>query len=133
MEKAAPALLLSLLLAATLAGAQQAPAPAAQAPETPPLATTAFGDASARMTVPVMLGAVLLWDFLVRVMQGVTIAFMEDIWSRNFLNIFSTPLTIAVFSAEIGTEVQEMAAEEEDAFTRQLAEDSRAGPGAELA
>lgn len=43
--------------------------------------------------VPAMLGAVLLWGFLVRVIQGVTMAFFEDVWSRNFLNIFSTPLT----------------------------------------
>lgn len=42
-----------------------------------------------------ILGAVLLWDFLSRVMQGVTTAFFEDVWSRNFLNVFATPLTIA--------------------------------------
>jgi len=47
--------------------------------------------------VPVLLGAVLLWDFLVRVMQGVTMAFFEDVWSRNFLNIFATPLSIAEY------------------------------------
>lgn len=47
--------------------------------------------------VPVLLGAVLLWDFLVRVMQGVTMAFFEDVWSRNFLNIFATPLTISEY------------------------------------
>ncbi|HEY3825574.1 MAG TPA: ABC transporter permease [Bryobacteraceae bacterium] len=47
--------------------------------------------------VPALLGAVLLWDFLVRVMQGVTIAFFEDVWSRNFLNIFATPLSIAEY------------------------------------
>ena len=34
----------------------------------------------------------LLWDFFMRVMQGVTMAFFEDVWSRNFLNIFATPL-----------------------------------------
>ena len=34
----------------------------------------------------------LLWDFLTRVMQGVTMAFFEDVWSRNFLNYFATPL-----------------------------------------
>lgn len=45
--------------------------------------------------VPALLGAVLLWDFLVRVMQGVTTAFFEDVWSRSFLNIFATPLTIS--------------------------------------
>jgi ABC-2 type transport system permease protein len=44
--------------------------------------------------VPALLGAVLLWDFLSRVMQGVTTGFFEDVWSRNFLNIFATPLTI---------------------------------------
>jgi ABC-2 type transport system permease protein len=27
-------------------------------------------------------------------MQGVTLTFFEDVWSRNFLNIFSTPLSI---------------------------------------
>ena len=42
-----------------------------------------------------LLGAVLLWDFFTRVMQGVTMAFFEDVWSRNFLNLFATPLTIA--------------------------------------
>lgn len=47
--------------------------------------------------VPVLLGAVLLWDFFGRVMQGVSMAFFEDVWSRNFLNVFSTPLTIAEY------------------------------------
>src|SRR5664279_449937 len=47
--------------------------------------------------VPSLLGAVLLWDFLIRVMQGVTTAFFEDVWSRNFLNIFATPLTIGEY------------------------------------
>ncbi len=42
--------------------------------------------------VPALLGAVLLWDFLTRIMQGVTMAFFEDVWSRNFLNFFATPL-----------------------------------------
>jgi ABC-2 type transport system permease protein len=43
--------------------------------------------------VPLLLGAVLLWDFFARVMQGVTMAFFEDVWSRNFLNVFATPIT----------------------------------------
>jgi len=42
--------------------------------------------------VPALLGAVLLWDFLTRVMQGVTMTLFEDVWSRNFLNFFATPL-----------------------------------------
>lgn len=47
--------------------------------------------------VPSLLGAVLLWDFFVRVMQGVTTTFFEDVWSRNFLNVFATPLTISEY------------------------------------
>jgi ABC-2 type transport system permease protein len=47
--------------------------------------------------VPALLGAVLLWDFFIRVMQGVTMAFFEDVWSRNFLNIFATPLSITEY------------------------------------
>lgn len=44
-----------------------------------------------------LLGAVLLWDFLTRVMHGVTTAFFEDVWSRNFLNIFATPLSVSEY------------------------------------
>lgn len=44
--------------------------------------------------VPMFLGCVLLWDFLTRVMHGVSMAFMEDIWSRNFLNLFASPLSV---------------------------------------
>jgi ABC-2 type transport system permease protein len=47
--------------------------------------------------VPALLGAVLLWDFFIRVMQGVTTAFLEDVWSRNFLNFFATPLSISEY------------------------------------
>jgi ABC-2 type transport system permease protein len=47
--------------------------------------------------VPIFLGAVLLWDFFTRVMQGVTTAFFEDVWSRNFLNIFATSLSIGEY------------------------------------
>ncbi len=47
--------------------------------------------------VPVLLGAVLLWDFFSRVMHGVTMTFFEDVWSRNFLNIFATPLSIGEY------------------------------------
>jgi ABC-2 type transport system permease protein len=47
--------------------------------------------------VSTFLGAVLLFDFFIRVMQGVTITFFEDVWSRNFLNFFASPLTIAEY------------------------------------
>lgn len=47
--------------------------------------------------VTTLLGAVLLWNFLSRVMQGVTMAFFEDVWSRNFLNFFATPLSMSEY------------------------------------
>lgn len=47
--------------------------------------------------VSTLLGAVLLWSFFGRVMHGVTTAFLEDVWSRNFLNLFASPLTISEY------------------------------------
>lgn len=44
-----------------------------------------------------LLGAVLLWDFFTRIMHGVTTAFLEDVWSRNFLNLFATPLAVSEY------------------------------------
>src|SRR5580765_3513170 len=49
--------------------------------------------------VPQLLGAVLLWDFFARVMQGVTLAFVEDGWARNFLNLFASPMSVGEYVA----------------------------------
>ena len=49
--------------------------------------------------VSVFLGAVLLWDFSIQVMQGITMSFFEDVWSRNFVNIFASPLRISEYIA----------------------------------
>lgn len=49
--------------------------------------------------VPTLLGAVLLWDFFGRVMYGVTTTFLEDVWSRNFLNFFASPITVPEYVA----------------------------------
>jgi ABC-2 type transport system permease protein len=46
-----------------------------------------------------LLAAVVCWGFFGRVMQGVSMAFFEDVWSRNFLNIFTTPLSVAEYIA----------------------------------
>jgi ABC-2 type transport system permease protein len=32
-----------------------------------------------------------------RVMQGITTAFLEDVWSRNFLNLFASPLSVSEY------------------------------------
>jgi len=47
--------------------------------------------------VPSLLGAVLLFDFFTRVMHGVSGVFLEDVWSRNFLNLFASPLSISEY------------------------------------
>jgi ABC-2 type transport system permease protein len=47
--------------------------------------------------VPILLGAVTLWAFMSRAMQGVSTPFLEDVWSRNLLNIFASPLTIGEY------------------------------------
>ena len=47
--------------------------------------------------VPALLGAVVFWDFLQRVQQGLTIPFLEDVWAHNLLNIFASPLTITEY------------------------------------
>ncbi len=49
--------------------------------------------------VRLLLGAVLLWDFFSRVMHGVTMAFFEDVWSRNFLNVFAAPISTGEYVA----------------------------------
>src|SRR5450755_1974034 len=54
-------------------------------------------DSSGINFVPTFLGAVLLWDFFTRVMQVITMTFFEDVWTRNFLNIFATPLSISEY------------------------------------
>jgi len=49
--------------------------------------------------VPILLGAVLLWDFFTRIMHGIATSFFEDVWSRNFLNMFASPLEISEYLA----------------------------------
>lgn len=41
-----------------------------------------------------LLGAVLLWQIFVRTQQSVGISFLMELWSRNLLNIFTTPITV---------------------------------------
>ena len=47
--------------------------------------------------VTFFLGALILWDVLFRAQQGITISFLEEIWSRNLMNLFASPLTPGEF------------------------------------
>jgi ABC-2 type transport system permease protein len=49
--------------------------------------------------VSVLLGAVIFWEFLSRSQGAVSIAFLEDVWERNILNVFVTPVRISEFLA----------------------------------
>jgi ABC-2 type transport system permease protein len=44
--------------------------------------------------ITVILGAIILWEFMTRIQQGIMMAFLEDIWSQNFINFFASPLRI---------------------------------------
>jgi ABC-2 type transport system permease protein len=44
-----------------------------------------------------LLGGVLLWQVMFRSQGEVSIAFMEDVWSRNLLNVFASPLSNAEY------------------------------------
>ena len=46
-----------------------------------------------------LLGALILWDVLFRSQQGITISFLEEIWARNLMNLFASPLTPSEFLA----------------------------------
>ena len=43
------------------------------------------------------IGALILWDILFRSQQGISVSFLEDVWSRNLLNIFVSPLSGAEY------------------------------------
>lgn len=44
-----------------------------------------------------LIGAVLLWDILLRGQQGFSFSFLEEMWSRNIANLFMSPLRPAEF------------------------------------
>ncbi len=49
--------------------------------------------------VSVLLGALIFWDFLNQSQKAISVAFLEDVWERNLLNIFVTPLRPSEFLA----------------------------------
>lgn len=39
------------------------------------------------------LGALIFWNILIRAQQGLAVGFLEDIWARNLVHLFVSPLT----------------------------------------
>jgi ABC-2 type transport system permease protein len=59
--------------------------------------TTSFAGKAAGL----FIGAVLLWDILVRSQLGFAVAFLEDIWSRNLGHLMMSPLRPAELVAAL--------------------------------
>ncbi|MDA8168483.1 MAG: ABC transporter permease [Nitrospiraceae bacterium] len=49
------------------------------------------------MFVSYFIGALILWDILFRAEQGVAVSFLEDMWSRNLINIFVSPISVTEY------------------------------------
>ncbi len=46
-----------------------------------------------------LIGSVIMWNVLYRAQQAVSVSFLEDVWSRNFINIFVAPVKTVEFVA----------------------------------
>jgi ABC-2 type transport system permease protein len=49
--------------------------------------------------VAFFLGALILWDVLFRAQQGIAVSFLEEMWARNLMNLFASPLTVGEYLA----------------------------------
>ena len=47
--------------------------------------------------VTFFLGALILWDVLFRAQQGIALSFLEEMWARNLMNLFASPLTVGEY------------------------------------
>lgn len=47
--------------------------------------------------VTVLLGVIILWDLLSQSQRAISVSFLEDVWERNLLNLFVTPLRVTEF------------------------------------
>jgi len=50
------------------------------------------GSGSFPREISFLIASIILWDALFRSQQGVSISFLEDVWTRNLLNIFAAPV-----------------------------------------
>jgi ABC-2 type transport system permease protein len=57
--------------------------------------TAYLGRVAAPKAVVFLLGAVILWDVFYRSQQSITLSISEEIWVRNLLNVFITPIRTA--------------------------------------
>jgi len=60
-------------------------------------AAAAGGQSSTGKLAGTLIGAVLLWDILLRAQQGFAFSFLEEMWSRNLANLLMSPLQTSEF------------------------------------
>jgi len=53
--------------------------------------------------VSFFLGALIFWDILYRAQQGISISFLEEVWSKNLINLFVSPMRPCEFLAALMT------------------------------
>lgn len=49
------------------------------------------------LAIAYLLGALILWDIFFRVQQAISVSFLEDIWTRNLVNVFVSPVSTTEF------------------------------------
>jgi ABC-2 type transport system permease protein len=55
------------------------------------------GQGSLPRFITFLIGAMIFWDLLYRSQQGVTVSFLEDVWSRNLFNVFCAPVRLSEY------------------------------------
>jgi len=51
------------------------------------------------LAIAFLLGGMILWDVFYRAQQAISVSFLEDIWTRNLVNIFVSPISAGEFVA----------------------------------
>jgi ABC-2 type transport system permease protein len=49
------------------------------------------------IAIAFLIGGLILWDIFFRVQQAISVSFLEDIWTRNLVNVFVSPVSTAEF------------------------------------
>lgn len=52
--------------------------------------------------ISLLLGGIILWTFFDRASRDISIALIDELWNRNFVNLFSTPLAVGEYLVGVG-------------------------------
>jgi len=51
--------------------------------------------------VSLLIGAVIMWTFYNRASKDISLAFVDELWNKNFINLFSAPLTVSEYLVSV--------------------------------